>query len=179
MLQLDRQLDRRILVVGNSAAGKTTLARDLAARWGYSHVELDSLYWGPNWQPAAEDEFRTRVAAAVAGDSWIVDGNYFTVRELTWPRATALVWLNYSLPVVLRRGIARSVRRVLSRQELFGGNRESWRQMLSGDDIPAWIVRMHWRRRAEIRSLLKRPECQHLRLFECASPADAQRLLRA
>ncbi|HEX5414033.1 MAG TPA: AAA family ATPase, partial [Chloroflexota bacterium] len=66
----------RLVVVGITGSGKTTLASTLAARLGYPHVELDALYWDSNWTPAPREVFRARVAAAIATDHWVADGNY-------------------------------------------------------------------------------------------------------
>ena len=64
----------RINVVGTSCSGKTTLARRIATRIDASHVEMDALFWGPGWQPVATELFRSRVAEAVGGDRWVLDG---------------------------------------------------------------------------------------------------------
>ena len=93
---------RRIAVVGTSGSGKTTLAHRLAERLGIPHVELDALHWGPNWTPVAADLFRERVAQALSGEAWVVDGNYSRVRDIIWTRADTLVWLDYSWPVDAR-----------------------------------------------------------------------------
>ncbi len=37
---------RRILVAGTAGAGKTTLARRVAALLGLPHIEIDALPWG-------------------------------------------------------------------------------------------------------------------------------------
>lgn len=61
---------RRIVVVGNTGSGKTTLAGQLATLLGVPHVELDALHWWePNWVPPPVEEFRARVAAALAAGS--------------------------------------------------------------------------------------------------------------
>ncbi|HEY7847048.1 MAG TPA: hypothetical protein VIC83_02515, partial [Candidatus Limnocylindria bacterium] len=67
---------RRINVVGTSASGKTTFARALAARLAVPWVELDALHWEAGWTEADDAVMRERVRRAIAGDGWVVDGNY-------------------------------------------------------------------------------------------------------
>jgi hypothetical protein len=40
----------RIVVVGTSGAGKTTMAKSLAGKLDLPCIELDRLRWEPNWQ---------------------------------------------------------------------------------------------------------------------------------
>ena len=56
--------------------------------------------------------FRSRVASVVAGDAWVIDGGYSAVRDLIWPRADTVVWLDYPLTVILPRLVARIVARI-------------------------------------------------------------------
>ena len=77
----------RIVVVGTSGSGKTIFARQLAGILDYAHIELDALHWGPNW--TAQPEFPELVRGAIIADNWVVDGNYRTVRDQVWARATA------------------------------------------------------------------------------------------
>lgn len=141
---------RRIAVVGSTGAGKTTLARWLASRYDLPHVELDSLFHGPNWTPAPADEFRARVAAAVASDAFVVDGNYGPVRDLVWSRLDTLVWLDYPLWLVFGRVLRRTLVRIRTREELWNGNRESARNAFaSRDSLLLWALRTHGRRRRE------------------------------
>ena len=91
---------RRIAIVGSSAAGKTTLAHALAGALELPHVELDRL---------PRSELRAAAEEVAATDAWIIDGNYRSLRNIIWSRATALVWLNYSLGVVMRRAMSRSL----------------------------------------------------------------------
>jgi adenylate kinase family enzyme len=123
----------RIVVVGTGAAGKITFSRELARLLGRPHIELDALFWGPKWVP--NPRFRECVASAVNEQAWVVDGNYRRIRDVLWRRATALVWLNLSLPVVMYRVLARTVRRLATREEFLAGNRESLRMALSRDGI--------------------------------------------
>lgn len=167
----------RINVVGTSGSGKTTFAAALAERLGHRHVELDELNWGPNWSEAAPAEFRARVRQALAGDGWVVDGNYRAVRDLIWPRADTLVWLDYSRTVVTWRIVTRSISRLVRRTEMWAGNRETLRKLLSRDSIVWWSVSTYARRRREYPALIAaHPQLDVVRLH---SPAAAERWLRS
>jgi len=82
---------RRILIVGSSGAGKTTLAREVARRLDLPLIHLDRHYWRPGWVPAAADDFRAEVAALAARPAWVMDGNYRSSLDLRLPRADLLV----------------------------------------------------------------------------------------
>src|SRR5919197_1581708 len=101
----------RIVILGRTGSGKTTLARELAATLGVPHVELDSLYFGPDFSTAPLPVLRERTTAAIAGERWVTDGNKRAVRDLVWPRADTIVWLDYHFYVRLWRlvGLARSL----------------------------------------------------------------------
>ena len=43
---------QRLVVVGTSGSGKTTVAGQLALILGVPHIELDSLHWEPDWTEA-------------------------------------------------------------------------------------------------------------------------------
>ncbi|MBA2264217.1 MAG: hypothetical protein H0W10_06125 [Chloroflexi bacterium] len=94
---------KRINVVGTSCSGKTTLARAIAARLELEHIELDALFWGPDWTPVPEPIFRECVDNAVSADEWVIDGGYSPVRDLTWSRVDTVVWLDYPMPLVIGR----------------------------------------------------------------------------
>jgi adenylate kinase family enzyme len=118
-------LVERVSVVGNSGSGKTTLARRLGAVLGVPHVELDAIFHQPGWTELSTDEFRQRVAAELRSeDGWVIDGNYGAVRDLVWAQADTVVWLDLPKPTVMRRLIQRTIRRALTREELWNGNRE-------------------------------------------------------
>ena len=163
--------DRRVAVVGTTGAGKTTLARHLAHRLAVPHVELDALYWGPNWTPVPADLFRQRTALAVTENAWVIDGNYGSVRDLVWGRANLIVWLDYSLPLILTRLLKRTLRRTLTREELWSGNQERFReQFLSRESLFLWAFRTYWRRRREYPALFKEPAYRHLTIVHLRSP---------
>jgi adenylate kinase family enzyme len=165
---------RRIAVVGTSGSGKTSFAAALAARLGVPHIELDALHWEPNWTEAETPVFRARVAAALAADSWVVDGNYTKARDLIWPRAEALVWLDYPLPLVLWRLARRTSRRALTRQTLWSGNRERLStHLFTRDSLFLWALQTHRRHRRRYPIALTEPAHAHLHLFRFRSPRAA------
>lgn len=166
-------------MVGTSASGKSTLSAVLAARLHVPHFELDSVEHGPNWTPIPRDAFREIVAARIAGDGWVTDGNYVAVRSLIWERADTLIWLDYPMAVPLWRVTRRTLWRIVRRVELWNGNRERWRDVFSRDNLWLSILRTHRRRRREFAALVAQPEYAHLTVIRLRSPRAANRLLAA
>jgi adenylate kinase family enzyme len=83
---------RRIIVVGSQGSGKTSLALKLGRKLGLPVVHLDVLYWRPGWKPSDTARFRLRVAEAIAGDEWVVDGSFSGLAfDLTLAHAELLV----------------------------------------------------------------------------------------
>ena len=91
---------RRIVIVGTTGSGKTTLAKHLAGEFKVPHVEFDAFRHGSNWTETPDEEFKELLSEALRGDSWIADGNYTVARQVVWPRATMLVWLDYPLGII-------------------------------------------------------------------------------
>jgi adenylate kinase family enzyme len=164
---------RRVAVVGTTGSGKTTLAREIAGRLGVPHVELDALNWGPNWTEVSPDVFRRRVAAALEGEGWVVDGNYSKARDLVWPRADTILWIDYPLWLILWRLVLRTFRRTLTGEELWSGNRERFReQFFSRNSLLLWALQTYRLRRRNYPRLLAQPEHAHLRLVRLRSPRE-------
>jgi adenylate kinase family enzyme len=168
----------RVVVVGTSGTGKTTFSRRLAHILGAPHIELDALYWLPNWVPRPLPEFRTLVEQAIAQDSWVVDGNYSPIRSLVWSRATTVIWLNYAFPLVLWRALTRTVRRALMREALCADNRESLRRAFcSRESILWWVLTTFHRRRQCYRTLFDDAGQSQLVRVELCTPMKAEHFL--
>ena len=173
---------RRVAVVGVSGAGKTRLARMLAAALEVPHVELDSIYHQPGWQGLDDDEFRRRVSERLSGDGWVADGNYSTVRPIVLARADTAVWLDLPRWLVARRVISRTLRRTITREELWNGNREP----LSGPfrldpekNIILWSITKHGRYREQYGSRMADPELSHIHWIRLTSDREVDELLRS
>ena len=169
----------RIVVVGTSGSGKSTLAAALAQRLHCPHLELDALYWGPDWTPRSQADFIAAVDAASRGERWVADGNYSPVRELLWGRASHVIWLNYPLPLPLWRVCRRTLSRVLRHQPLWGGNRETLRRaLLSRDSILLWALTSHGKNRSRYAALHGSRQFPHLQWLELRRPMGLDAVLR-
>jgi adenylate kinase family enzyme len=136
----------RIAIVGGSGSGKSTMASTLAARLDAPCVELDALFHQRGWQPTPTPEFRAKVADALLGERWVVAGNYSVVMDIVHGQADTIVWLDLPRRLVTWRVIRRSLRRVIRREELWNGNRERWRNLISRDpevNIIVWAWTHH------------------------------------
>ena len=167
---------RRVSVAGISGSGKTTFARELAARLGVPYVELDALHHGPGWTEAAPEVFRARLrdALAAAPDGWVCDGNYRSKGDdIVLAAADTLVWLEPPLRVSLRRLAARTWSRYVARQELWHGNRERLRNV---GPLFSWAVRSHFRHRRQVPAAAA--EYPHLHVVHLRSAAETDAFLR-
>lgn len=170
----------RVVVVGSSSAGKTTFARELAGRLAVDHVELDRLHWLPGWTERAPAQFRDLVDERTAGRAWVTDGNYKTVRDLLWTRATAVIWLDYAFPLVLWRALRRAVHNAATGQETCNGNRETWRlTFFSRDSILLWVISTYHERRRRYDALFAADDYPGAVKIRLSTPAAAAAFLAA
>jgi adenylate kinase family enzyme len=172
---------QRVSVRGTSGSGKTTTSRRLAELLGVPFIELDALHHGPNWAEPTPEEFRVRVEAAIADapDGWVIDGSYAAkLGDLVLERADTLVWLDLSLCVCLGRLWRRTWGRIIRREELWSGNRESVRTaFLMKDSLFAWTIKQH---RPGRRRLMQRiANNPHLDVVHLRSPGEVEAFLQA
>jgi len=171
---------RRVSVVGNAGSGKTTLGRALARHLAVPFVELDAVFHQRGWQPLPVEEFRRRVEAIVAGDAWVIDGNYSAVRDLVWARADTVIWFDLPRRTVMRRILVRTLSRAITRAELWNGNRESITGLFRLDPNKS-IIRWSWTQHAKYRGRFNEasgnPAYGHLSFIRIGSSVDVHHLL--
>jgi len=167
----------RISVVGVSGSGKTTVGRALAERLGVPYVELDALHHGPGWTEASADELRARVEPLVGAERWVIDGNYQRkLGDLVVARADTVVWLDLPVRVWLVRLARRTFGRMLTREELWNGNREQFRFLFTErPNIFGWAWRSHRRNRRELEAWAARHP--NVRLVRLRSAREVARWL--
>jgi adenylate kinase family enzyme len=155
----------RVLVTGTSGSGKTTTARRISSILGVPHVEIDALFHGPGWQP--REAFVADVTAFAGEPNWVTEWQYGAARPLLLQRANLMVWLDLPRGLVMRQVITRTIRRRLSREELWNGNVEPglWSVLTDPEHIVRWSWSTHHhtaRRVAEARK--RRPDLPIVRL---------------
>jgi adenylate kinase family enzyme len=169
---------QRIAIIGNSGAGKTTLARSLGSQLGLVHIEMDGLFWQANWTPLSREAMRARVDQALFGtEKWVTDGNYFrATQEVVWSQADTIIWLDLPLHVVLLRLLWRTALRIFTRQELWNGNKEHFLTHLRfwewDDNLFIHCVHAHFRHRRQFPALLAHPDNAHLIVLRFRSVAE-------
>lgn len=171
---------KRVAIIGPSGSGKSTLAAHLAPRLEATIVELDALFHRPNWEPTPTPEFRAKVSAAIDTDRWIVAGNYSIAMDIIHGAADTIVWLDMPRWLVTWRVVRRSIRRVVTREELWNGNREHWRNLVNRDpevNIIMWAWEHHPKHRAKYEALATTPLWAHADVHRLRSRRDVRQFM--
>jgi adenylate kinase family enzyme len=144
---------------------------------GIPSVDLDELGWEPGWKQASDPEFVRRLEDALSMPQWVLSGNYSRVQEKYLLAADTVIWLDYSLPLILWRVGVRTCRRVVFRESCCNGNFESWRRTFSSESILLWVFRTYKRRRQSAQQLFESDQFPHLQKMRFSHPHQAQQWL--
>jgi adenylate kinase family enzyme len=165
-------LGARIMICGPSNAGKSTLARAIGRKLAAPVVYLDLLHHQPNtdWEPRPPEEFEAAHAEAIAGEHWVMEGNYSRLFGPRLERATGIVLLGGGAV----SNVLRYVRRTLFEKERAG-------QIEGGADTLKWemvrfILFEQPKKRARDRQILR---ARGLPMVELHSMAELNSLYRA
>jgi adenylate kinase family enzyme len=166
---------RRIALIGTSGAGKTTLGCEIARRLNTVFVEIDAIQHQAHWTKATVEELCAGIEAQIGGrDSWVIDD--ICRRELgdfVSGRVDVILWLDLPLLLKLRRLCRRSWRRVLTREVLWNGNVETWRDVCVGkDSVLVHATLAHFCHR---RTFPARPDVQ--KIVRLRAPSEVERWL--
>ncbi|MBK9321617.1 MAG: AAA family ATPase [Bdellovibrionaceae bacterium] len=169
----------KILIVGTSGSGKSTLARRLSKKFNLIDIELDALFWKPNWTETPQNIFREDILNAIAqGDGFVIHGNYNKVRDITWANSEIVIWLDYPKWLVMWRVSKRSILRLIKNEVLWSGNQETFQKtFLSKSSIILWAWNTYALRRQQYLELIKAPEFEHLKVIHITNPNEIDRLI--
>ncbi len=170
-----RLMASRILVYGVTGSGKSTLAARIARRTGLPYHPVDDLTWEPGWVAVPDDVQRDRIARICAGDEWVLDSAYSSWKDLPLARADLIVGLDFPRWLSYGRLLRRTVARLVSRETICNGNRETLRALLAKDSILVWHFSSFRRKRRRMRAW-RAEDGERVLLFR--SPSEVDRWLR-
>lgn len=88
-----RQADR-IMVVGCSGGGKSTLSQKIARRFGLVYISIDrDILWLPGWVERGKAEQRRIIEELIRQDRWIMDGTNPSTFDVRVPRSDLVIWV--------------------------------------------------------------------------------------
>jgi adenylate kinase family enzyme len=169
----------RINVIGTSGSGKTTFGRQLAEILEIPFLEMDAIFWGPNWSFPPDEEFFPGLSEILKGEKWVLDGNYTRTLGVKWSRVQAVIWLNYSFSRTVYQAVTRAISRLFSREELWPdtGNRENLKMLFSKDSIILWTLRSYHRHSKRNAGYMENEDFSHIKFHRIKSPREAKRFL--
>lgn len=169
-------LGRRVWVMGTSGSGKTILARRLAEKLGYPHIELDALYLLSGWQ--TNPNFIEDATVHLNAACWVADGNYRMLGEVMLARADTLVWIDFPAWRTYGRLLRRTIVRGATREELWNGNRESlFRSFFTRESLIWYVLKTSRQRQARFEGLMSDPNLSGKSRVRLKSPAEVERFI--
>ena len=129
---------RRVAIVATaSGCGKTTLGpRARAAARRAVRRARRARTTGPDWiESDGRGAARARSSRSSHGDGWVIDGGYRSkLGDLVLGNADVVVWLDLPIGSGCRACVRRTRQRILRREELWNGNRETSRNVFFSRD---------------------------------------------
>jgi adenylate kinase family enzyme len=172
-------IGQRVVIVGPSSSGKSTLGERLAALIGVPFVELDGLFWKPGWEESRDEEFQAKLQPALAGEQWVAAGNYFRHMWPTiWRRAETIIWLDLPFRVSAGRIVRRSWRRWRNNEVLWGTNKERFWSQLKLWSKKDSLITYTWQQRKVVderySGAMSDPRWAHVRFVRLRSAAEVE-----
>ena len=163
---------KRVVIIGTTGSGKSTLAKKLADKLKLVHIDLDDFHHLPGWQERSTEEFRSLLTKAMQADKWVVAGNYESKsRDITWPKADTLIWLDMPFMSNFWQLFRRTMKRSYTGELICNGNTEPFvRQFFSNKSILWWFLKTWHKNRKRYGAVFAHPaDHPHLKLIRLRS----------
>ncbi|HBF31284.1 AAA family ATPase [Rhizobium sp.] len=118
----------RVLVVGCSGGGKSTLSMKLCQRFGLQFISMDrDIFWLPGWKARTREEQRALITEKIIEDRWLMDGSNSSSFDLRLPRTDIVLWVRMPRWLCLLGVYRRLIKNYgKSRMEMASGCVEKW-----------------------------------------------------
>ena len=95
-------LGNRIIVLGCPGSGKSTFSRKLHKITGLPLIHLDNVWWKADRTHITREAFDRKLGEILAGDSWIIDGDYSRTYEARFGASDTVIFLDYGEQTCLK-----------------------------------------------------------------------------
>ena len=154
---------KKIIVIGCPGSGKSTFARALHETTGIPLYHLDMMYWNADKTTVEKDIFLNRLAEALRGEEWIIDGNYASTMEIRLAACDTVIFLDYPTELCLE-GIRK--RRGKQRTDM------PWIETEEDTEFIKFVKSFAVEQRPQIISLLKKYSDKDIFIFTSREQAD-------
>lgn len=100
---------KKILILGNGASGKTTLAKTLSTHLNIPLLHLDSVYWINGWKHNDRSFFSKSVNNFLNKEKWVIEGTPMFEIEKRISAADTIIFLDFKPITCLKRALTRSL----------------------------------------------------------------------
>lgn len=170
----------KIIVIGVTGSGKSTFAKKLSSKLDIPYIQLDFLFWKPNWEQSTDEEFLAKIEKAIDKPKWILDGNYNRTNHLTWKDVDTVIWIDLPFWLTFYQIFMRCLNRAITRKELWEGtgNRESFKRMFSRDSILLWLFKTYTSHGLRYQERMNDPKLKHIKFHRLRSRKEISDFLR-
>ena len=166
----------KINIVGISGSGKSTFAKKIADKLHHPYIELDSIYWRSDWKH--NPNFLTDLNSNLsANSSYVLDGNYTSSDHLKWKDIDLVIWLDYSFHLSFYRCLTRTIKRLITKECLWGSNKETIYNILGKNSILYFMVTHYYKNKKKFENdMVNHSNITFIRL---RTPKEAEAFLQS
>lgn len=178
---IDYRKLKKINVIGTTGSGKSTISKKLATILNRPLIEIDQVFWKPNWGKPTNREFYDNLKLRLdEHPCFILDGNYTKANALKWQYCDSVIWIHPSFLQTLWQLLGRTINRLITRKELWPntGNKESiYAHLFTKDSIFYWFLKTYSGNEVKFKLDSESPQCAHMQFIELNSKKEIEDFL--